>query len=94
MKSNEFEKILEKFEMKNLKDFSINYLETDTSEDTSSSDEKTNSAKYAEIKVVTPIDQSLLAKIRVSNRLEYEERVCALKKSQVFWKKIPAPKRG
>ena len=30
MKSNEFEKILEKFEMKNLKDFSINYLETDS----------------------------------------------------------------
>ena len=40
MKNKEFENILEKFEMKNLKDFSINYLETDTSEKIFSSDEK------------------------------------------------------
>ena len=52
MKNKEFGKILEKFEMKDLKDFSINYLETGASEETYSFDEKTNSVKDAEIKVV------------------------------------------
>ena len=85
MKSNEFEKILEKFEMKNMKDFSVNYLETSTFGETSSSHE---------IKVVTPIDQTLLAKIKVSDRLEYEEKVSILKKAQNGWKNIPAPQRG
>jgi len=85
MKSNEFEKILEKFEMKNMKDFSVNYLETSTFGETSSSNE---------IKVVTPIDQTLLAKIKVSDRLEYEEKVSILKKAQNGWKNIPAPQRG
>ena len=85
MKSNELEKILEKFEMKNMKDFSVNYLETSTFGETSSSHE---------IKVVTPIDQTLLAKIKVSDRLEYEEKVSVLKKAQDLWKIIPAPKRG
>jgi len=94
MKNKEFEKILKKFEMKNLKDFSINYLETSTSGEMYSFGEKTNSIKDAEIKVVTPIDQTLLAKIKVSDRLEYEEKVSALKKAQDLWKIIPAPKRG
>ena len=94
MKNKEFENILEKFEMKNLKDFSINYLETDTSEKIFSFDEKTSGIKDAEIKVVTPIDQTLLAKIKISNRLEYEEKVSVLKKAQDLWKIIPAPKRG
>ncbi len=47
-----------------------------------------------QIKVVTPIDQTLLAKIKVSDRLEYEEKVSTLKKAQDEWKNIPAPQRG
>ena len=94
MKNKEFEKILEKFEIKNLKDFSINYLETSTSGEKYSFGDKTNSKNDAEIKVVTPIDQTLLAKIKVSDRLEYEEKVSVLKKAQDKWKNIPAPQRG
>ena len=94
MKSKEFEKILEKLEIKNLKDFSINYLETSKSGETYLFGEKTNSIKDAEIKVVTPIDQTLLAKIKASDRLEYEEKVSVLKKAQDEWKNIPAPQRG
>ena len=94
MKDKEFEKILEGFEIKSLKDFSINYLETSKSGETYSSGEKTNSTKDDQIKVVTPIDQTLLAKIKVSDRLEYEEKVSTLKKAQDEWKNIPAPQRG
>ena len=79
--NKEFEKLLEKFEIKNLRDFSINY-------------EKTSSTSDAEIKVRTPIDQTLLATIKVAERLEYEQKVSILRKAQDEWKNVPAPQRG
>jgi aldehyde dehydrogenase (NAD+) len=79
--NKEFEKLLEKFEIKNLKDFSINY-------------EKTGDTNDAEIKVMTPIDQTLLATIKVAERLEYEQKVSVLRKAQDQWKNVPAPQRG
>ena len=85
MMMNEFQGVLEKLEMENLKDFSVNYLETNTSKNTPSSDE---------IEITTPIDQNLLAKIKITDRVEYEKKVSILKKSQNEWKNIPAPQRG
>ena len=86
MKNKEFEKILEKFEIKNSSDFFTSNLETSKSEEMNSFDD--------EIRVVTPIDQTVLARIKVSNRLEYEKNVSVLKKAQSEWKNLPAPQRG
>jgi len=94
MKYKEFEKILEKFEMKNLSDFSISYSENNESKEMNSSGEKITDVKNDEIIVVTPIDQTLLARIQVSDRLEYDEKTSILKKAQNEWKNIPAPQRG
>ena len=85
MKYKEFEKILEKFEMKNLSDFSISYSANSKSRKMHSSDEKISDAKDDEIMVVTPIDQTLLARIAVSDRLEYDEKTSILKKAQNEW---------
>ena len=94
MKNKEFEKILEKFEMKNLKDFSISYSENNESREMNSSGEKIIDIKDDEIIVATPIDQTLLARIQVSDRLEYDKKISILKKAQNEWKNIPAPQRG
>ena len=49
MKYKEFEKILEKFEMKNLSDFSISYSENNESKEMNSSGEKIIDVKNDEI---------------------------------------------
>ena len=89
-----FAELMDKFEIKNLKDFCINYRRTELHEETDSFKIKSNESGDEEIEVVSPIDQTLLCKVKVSNRLEYTQKIVALKKAQESWRIIPAPQRG
>ena len=91
---DDFKELLDKFEMKNLKGFCMNYLGTETAEETDSFGIKSDEIDSEEIKVVSPIDKTLLGKVKASNRVEYAQQVTALKKAQESWKIIPAPQRG
>ena len=89
---DEFKELLDKFEMKNLKGFCVNYLETETFKEIDSFGIKSDKTDGEEIKVVSPIDKTLLGKVKVSDRVEYAQQVTALKKAQELWKIIPDQK--
>ena len=91
---NDFVELIDKLEIRNLTDFCIKYFGTKTHEHIDSFRIKSNESSDEEIKVVSPIDQALLCKVKVSNCVEYTQQVTALKKAQESWKIVPAPQRG
>ena len=76
----EYEEVIEKFNLKELDEFSLNFMENQNTGD--------------DIKVITPIDRTFLANIKKSDRHEYEKKIIALKQAEHDWKRIPAPQRG
>ena len=91
---SDFEKLLDKFELKNIKGFLMNSSSVQVHEQTDSFGIKSNKTDSEEIKLVSPIDQTLLGKVKVSDRVEYDQKVTALKKAQESWRIVPAPQRG
>ena len=91
---DDFKELLDKFEMKNLKGFWVNDVGIEISEKIQSFGIKSDEIDDQEINVVSPIDKTLLGKIKVANRAEYDQQIATLKKAQELWKIIPAPQRG
>ena len=88
---NDFKDLIDKFDIKNLKSFS--YIISEDSKEVKSSKTELDEIND-EIEVISPIDGTLLCKVKVTNRIEYEQNVNTLKKAQQSWKMVPAPKRG
>ena len=91
---DDFKELLDKFEMKNLKGFWVNDVGIEISEKIQSFGIKSDEIDDQEINVVSPIDKTLLGKVKVANRAEYDQQIATLKKAQELWKIIPAPQRG
>lgn len=91
---DDFKELLDKFEMKNLKGFWVNDVGIEISEKIQSFGIKSDEIDNQEINVVSPIDKTLLGKVKVANRAEYDQQIATLKKAQELWKIIPAPQRG
>lgn len=90
----DFNELLDKFEMKNIDGFWVNDLEKEVSKNLQSYKIKSVEIDNQEINVVSPINKFLLGKVKVTNRIEYEQQITTLKKAQELWKITPAPQRG
>src|SRR5690606_9121481 len=73
-------KALEKLGLKDINDG------TSTGTDTFSSGEL--------IASVSPVDGALIAKVRSSNKEDYEKAISAASKAFLIWRQKPAPQRG
>ena len=76
----EYEKILKKFNFKELDIVTINFSE--------------NGSDDEYIQILTPIDKTFLANIKKTDFDEYQNTINNLKEAESKWKKIPAPQRG
>ena len=76
----EYEKILKKFNFKELDIVTINFSE--------------NGSADEYIQILTPIDKTFLANIKKTDFDEYQNIINNLKEAESKWKKIPAPQRG
>ena len=77
---DEYEKILKKFNIKELDIVRINFSE--------------NGSTNEYIQILTPIDKTFLANIKKTDFDEYQNIINNLKEAESKWKKIPAPQRG
>ena len=77
---DEYEKILKKFNFKELDIVTINFSE--------------NGSGNEYIQILTPIDKTFLANIKKTGFDEYQNIINNLKEAESKWKKIPAPQRG
>lgn len=88
---NDFEEVLDYFNIKNHENFKIKNPSTILNIDELPLKEK-NQNKF--FHVFSPIDQKYLASIKESNIYDYGNIVDDLKNSQKFFRLVPAPKRG
>lgn len=75
-----FEELLDKFELKNIGIFFMNSSYMQMHEQADSLGNKSNKTHSEEIKPASPIDPTLLCKVKVSDRVEYDQKITSLKK--------------